>query len=662
MFKTIRTLALPCLLLLAPGAEAQGRTPLLMEGKDSLFQRVLIRDATERRDAPDGTAGARLAPLQPLFVYAKDGDWVQVGRDDRGDDLFWVEAEATVAWRQNIVATFEGSENLGRVLFFANEDAVYTAVESEDPARTAGEMRQAALQAEQGGGASEDVVALGPRATPDLRQNLYVMPILESEEAVLESNGAFVNVLKVAVARADAGAAVAPSGDSGAITEAPVALPEVDRENFRAGVVFVVDTTISMEPYIRGTRAALEEVYRSFGDLGSEAVSFGLIGYRDSLEAAPDLGYDVRTFVTLQDGSDPAAFLAGIDSMTEAKSTSRNFREDSYAGIEAALNQLDWADFGARYIVLVTDAGPREAGDPFSSTGLTARALNSLVKERLNAALAVMHLRSEKGAQDHASAEAAYRDLARQANQGSLYFPVENGDPTTYQDAARRLGALIVEQVSDFRGGGGIPEAPAMDDPSAIPESDPLTDALRSAGRTMQLKYLGREGGVAAPDVFEAYVADRDFDRPGLKPLSIRLLLSKKELSDLNEALAVIIEHGNENILSADQMFNQVLSAAADMSRRPDQVARNADTTLAEAVSISEMLEGLPYKSRIMTVTEGDWISMSISEQQTVLSSLTEKLELYARYNETTDQWVDYLGTGAQAENLLYPMQLDDLP
>ncbi|MEM7710556.1 MAG: vWA domain-containing protein, partial [Pseudomonadota bacterium] len=548
MFRFFSHFSLPLTVLFAgalpPAAIAQAREPMVMEDKETLFRRVLVRDETERHDAPDGRPGPRLAPLQPLFVYAEDGNWIQAGLDDQGSDLFWVEMEKTVAWNQNIVATFEGSENVGRVLFFSNEDSVYDAVESEDPARTANDMRSAALEAEAGGAPSEDVVALGPRATPDLRENLYVMPILDSEEAVLESNGAFVNVLKVAVARAGQTA----TAETGLIEER-VALPDVDRDAFRAGVVFVVDTTVSMEPYIRSTRDALEEVFIGTGTMDADAVSFGLIGYRDSLAAAPDLGYDVQTFVDLKAGSDPRAFLDGIARMTEAEATSRNFREDSYAAINTALTDLDWSPFGARYIVLVTDAGPREAGDEFSATRLTGRALNSLVKERLGAALAVMHLKTDQGANDHARAEAAYRDLANQPNQGALYFPIEDGDPDAYREAARRLSDLIVSQVGTFRGG----EEEVAEGRNAIAEdeqivgADRFTEALRSAGRTMQLAYLGREAGTEAPDVFEAYVADRDFDRPGLKPLSIRLLLSKTELSDLDEALKVIIRKGEDN-------------------------------------------------------------------------------------------------------------------
>lgn len=664
MFKGAFAVTLFAVLSASLPQTAAAREPLLMEGKSTLFQRVLVRDATNAFDAPGGTTGAAIPPLQPLYVYARDGDWLQVGRNTDGADLFWVSGAATTPWRQNIVATFDGNESLGRVLFFADEDTAYEVIESEDPARVAGELRKEALVAEQGGSPSKRVVALGPRATPDLRKNLYVMPIIDSEEGILESNGAYVNLMRVAVARANPTATKDTGGNSTILDEDDVPLPAIDRTAFKAGVVFVVDTTISMEPFIRGTRQALEAVYRSFDENGlTDGVSFGLIGYRDNLKAAPGLGYDVKTFVPLGQGNQASFFFDGIDQMNEADTTSRNYREDSYAAIDHALRTMDWSPYGARYIVLVTDASPREAGDAFSATGLTGRALNSLVQERLGAAIAVMHLKTTKGKTDHSKAEASYRDLSRQSNQGSLYFPVPEGDPETYVRAARTLGEVVVNQVAAFRRGEStISDDDTPDNSGAGQDESNVSRAVRSAGRTMQLAYLGRETGTSAPDVFEAVVADRDFDRPGLKPLSIRLLLNKSDLSNLDEALRLILRKGEENILSADQMFNQVLTAAADMSRNPDNVSRNSGTSLADAALITEMLDGLPYQSRIMAVTENDWLSMSIAEQQTILNDLANKVELYARFNENTDLWVDYLGTGAQGETLLYPMRLADLP
>jgi serine/threonine-protein kinase PpkA len=629
-------------------AQAQDR-PLLMEGKKQLYQRVLVRDSVPKRDGPDGNAGAQVSPLSALYVYAREGDWVQVGPSDAGGALFWLPQAAVVDWKQNIVATFETGAELGRLLFFNGLDPLYEVVESEDPALPAKSLRDVAVAAEKGGPASETIVALGPRETVDQRKNLYVMPILESEQAIME-NGASTNLLKVAVARAD-GQKTVPE------INAPVNAPSALRQGYKAGVVFVVDTTVSMEPYIRGTRDALKAVLAQVeGSDAADAISFGLIGFRDNLNGAQGLEYDVRTFVNLTEGSSSEAFLNGISTMTEARASSRNFREDSFRGVEHAISAMNWDGFDARFIVVVTDAGPRVEDDPLSATGLSASGLNTIVKEQLGAAIAVMHLRTQGGAADHASAESAYRSLTRLENQPGLYFPVAEGDAELYREEARRMAAFIVDQVMAFRGG----QEPG--DFEDVPEGDALTRAVSAVGQTMQLAYLGRREGTKAPDVFEAYVSDRDFERTGLKPLSIRLLINKAQLSDLTEALTVIAERGEASVINPDEFFAQVLGAAADMSRNPDDVARRADATLAEAAAIPEYLEGLPYKSRIMNITEDEYIRLPISQQQSIFNELWEKIERYKRYNQASDQWVDYLGTGGTGDNLLYPMRLDDLP
>ncbi|WP_298849024.1 vWA domain-containing protein [uncultured Ruegeria sp.] len=643
-----RILSLTAILAaLAIPALAQTKSPLPIEGKTSLYQRVLIRERIEARSEPDNeSAASALSPLQVFFVYERDGDWMQIGAGDQGENLMWIPEGAAIPWNQNIVATLEGSDNVGRVLFFNDIDPIYDIIESENPAGLAKDARDEAMAAEQGGEPSETVIALGPRETIDQRQNLYVMPILSTEEAVFDI-GPFVNLLQVAVASANAPNTPKPSDN-----QSP--------GDLKTAVVFVVDTTISMEPYIRATRDALQEVYReAAGSAAADAVSFGLVGYRDSLEAAPGLGYDVRTFVDLQQGLNVENFLSGIDQMQEAESSSKNFREDSYRGIEHALEDMDWSGFGGRFIVLVTDAGPREFDDQYSSTGLSAQSLNRIIRERIGGAMAVMHLRTDRGAKDHPSAESAYKQLTDFPNSAPLYFPIENGDPEVYKETARKLGGIVAQHTSSYRRSGGDE---ILDEDAISDEGDNRFSGLNTASRTMQLAYLGKTEGARAPDLFEAYVADRDFDRTGLKPLSIRLLISKADLSNLEEALRIIVDQAERNVVNPDQFFAQVLGVAADMSRRPDQVSRQSDPSLAEAVALDEYLSDLPYKSQIMAITEDDWVRLPISEQQTIVNGLYDKIERYRRYNESTDQWVDYLGAGPQAGNLLYPMLLDDLP
>lgn len=628
----LRLLAL-VLSLAATALWAGDGRPLVMEGKSALPQRVLVREAGERLETPGGRSLGPVVPLQQFYVYARQDGWVKVGPGQDGSDLGWLPAQAVADWNQNIVATLEVTAGLERTLFFSDFDAAYEVVEAEDPGRDAAALRAEAEAAEQSGAPSDRIVALGPREAIDQRQRLHVLPILSAEEALFES-GAFVNLLKVAVARAQAPSEAAQ----------PIGQP------MRAGIVFVVDTTHSMAPYISATRDALREVYGEVAAAGlSDRVSFGLVGYRDSLKGQPALDYAARTFVTLEEGRTAEGFLAGIAQMSEATASSRNFREDSYTGIDHAVTALDWSGYDVRFLVLVTDAGPREATDDLSGTGLSGQALNRLVHEDLGGYIAVMHLLTPKGGEvgDHDRAQRLYSELTSFPNLPPLYFPVAQGQASAYEAAARRLGQVVVSQMS----AGTAPPA----------EGDGIAEAMGQAMQTLHLAWLGRQEGAEAPDVFEAVIADRDFARPALRPVSIRLLLSKAQLSDLAEALQIIVEKAETNVLDPDRFFEQVLGAAADMSRRPERVSRRQDETLAGAVAVSELLEGLPYRSRIMTITSDDWVRMSISEQQALVNDLYDKLERYRRYNASSDLWVNYLGQPG-ADGLLYPMLLDDLP
>lgn len=642
----LRMCAIGAFVLIIQPAWAEGaRSPLIMEGKTSLPQRVLVRTAENGRDKPEGQEVEAAVPLQQLFVYDRKDGWVEVGPDSNGSRTFWLPEASVIDWKQNIVAALDVAPDLGRTLFFKDVDAAYDVIESESPAEDAAALRTEAEAAETSGTASETILALGPREAIDQRVNLHVMPILSAEEAIFES-GTFVNILQVAVASAQNATTDPAAAKGNGIASTP--------EDFRAAVVFVVDTTKSMGPYIDATRATMSGVYDQITAAGlSDKVTFGLVGYRDSLKGEPALEWPAKTFVTLEDGRTADGFLNGIGQMTETQVSSKGFREDSFTGIEMALSQMQWDGYAARFIVLVTDASPRDADDELSGTGLSAQGLNRIVQEQLGGFVAVLHLKTPSGAKndDHARGESRYSELTSFPNLPPLYFPVENGDPALYQEAAGKLARVIIGQVGNAQG-------------AAVAEGgtdDALTAAVSAAMQRTELQYLGAREGTRAPDVFEAVVVDRDFDRQGMKPVSIRLLIDKAQLSDLSEALKIIVDKAETNVLDPDKFFTQVLGAAADMSRRPDAVSGREDETLAEAVSITELLEGLPYKSRVMTITEEDWVRMSISEQQALVNDLHDKLECYQRYNAATDLWVNYLGTEGAA-NLLYPMLLDDLP
>ena len=55
---------------------------------------------------------------------------------------------------------------------------------------------------------------------------------------------------------------------------------------------------------------------------------------------------------------------------------------------------------------------------------------------------------------------------------------------------------------------------------------------------------------------------------------------------------------------------------------------------------IGQWLDGLPYTSQIMNLTEARWLSRSYAEQQEVLDAIEEKIRLYRRIHDETDRWV----------------------
>ncbi|MFX8696467.1 hypothetical protein ABTM58_20775, partial [Acinetobacter baumannii] len=72
--------------------------------------------------------------------------------------------------------------------------------------------------------------------------------------------------------------------------------------------------------------------------------------------------------------------------------------------------------------------------------------------------------------------------------------------------------------------------------------------------------------------MFEAWAADRDFAKPDIAAFSVRVLLTKNQLSDLQATLKRIVDAGEKSQLQPGDFFNQLRSAAAAMGRDPARI------------------------------------------------------------------------------------------
>ncbi|WP_462321097.1 vWA domain-containing protein, partial [Halochromatium sp.] len=540
---------------------AQEREALKQPNKTSLYERVLTRPGASLVQQPGAAAGELIDAFSRYYVYGRqeqgERSWLEVGVDAQGEVRGWVDQAQTVPWRQQLAVAFTNpAANRERTLFFADWASLEALMAAEDPGSEIRPLTQRIIEGE----TDERVVAIEPDRPIDINERFYLLPILGYEEFFSDA-GHLMRGLKVAsVTKTELPAVTEPSADSSSASRssssqaAPTAsatptsataTAETEVRKlmpFRAAVVFVIDSTISMQAYIDEARQAVRKVYeRIEGSDLLDRVAFGLVAFRaESADPtrAKQLEYVARLFVDPAEVSSAEDFLGKARQLNEAAVTTDRFDEDPYAGVQLALDEIPWSQFGARYLVLITDAGALE-GDA-STTGLRAEQVRSAAAAE-NVAIFVLHLKTPQGAGNHASAETQYRTLsANPAIQESLYLPVETGSSKRFKQQVDALAGAVVGQIeramiSEAEGSAPVaakPAAatPASDLPAVGSEEDAEAERIRrlvdSLGHAMQLAYLGRKERTAAPQVFEGWISDRDLANPTLRTVDARLLLT----------------------------------------------------------------------------------------------------------------------------------------
>jgi len=336
---------------------AQVVRPLTLEGKTALYQRVIaIPGAQLVKDAGAAT-GAAVTPFKVFYVYDRriqnGREFLQVGTSNNGNITGWLDADQAIEWKQTLTVSFKDPAMQQRVLLFENRSAVKQLVDRHD----IGAWNELWQQAATGIRVDSPVIAMQPEGYINIRKNFYLVPILSHEDILIGSyQGRLLQVATV-----------------------PLRDPSALGESFRTGVVFVIDTTISMGPYIEVTRSTMQRVYQAIEEAQvTGQVNFGVVAYRDNTSAVPGLEYATRMYLSPVDGTSGEAFQSAIRQAQPATVSSQGFNEDAYAGIKQAIEGIKWEDFDARYLILVTDAGPRISGDLLSTTGLDTESLRRL--------------------------------------------------------------------------------------------------------------------------------------------------------------------------------------------------------------------------------------------------------------------------------------------
>lgn len=624
--------------------------PLLMEGKKTLYQRVLSTpDARIYEQTSRSSSSQEVVPFSVLYVYEKQDGWIKVGYDSFGKTVGWVPEKQAIVWNQALTVSFKDPQDIQRVMMFYNKKSLKDLVDSFDQ-----EAYQELYRAAANGESLENspVIAIQPEAHLEIRENFYLVPIKQHEDVYLGNEQA--RLLEIASVPLD------DDSDADDLSQS-----SEKTRSYRSGIHFVIDSTASMGPYIDRTREAVRKVFSAIDKQGlTNQVSFGMTAYRDNLDQVPELEYLTRQYVSLSDGTDVNQFFDGVNNLSPATISSRDFREDAYAGIKSAIEDSDWDNFDARYVVLITDAGPRESHDSLGTTRLSAQALRQLAYDK-GVSLWVLHLRTPSIIADHEKAEGIYKALSYYPGIGDFYYGVSLGQVDEFGNVLEILANQITQQVLATTNGVPpipLPESDADDESST--QLSQLQDRVAKLGNALRMRYLQRESGQPLPRVFDAWMVDRDFINPELSSVDVRVLLTRDQLSDLKNVMQQVLELAEEGVLSPKNFINDLKSLAATVSRDPSSVAGStsgAGSNLAEMGYMREYIEDLPYTGEVMNLTLESWEEWSAKTQIEFMQRLDSKINYYQALHDHTDLWVTP-GGGAVNGNSVFPVALDLLP
>lgn len=654
--RLIKYLTLALALLWAMPALAD--QPLLQNGKKTVFQRVVSHPgAVLYKDETASSEQGRPLTFTSFYVYERKGDMARVGTSATRSDG-WLKVKDFTEWPQAI--TMEFTDNMGRspVIFFKDHNAVVDLCQSDN----IGGKVDGYINDFKSGKGSQEVLALEPAGKEGSvsQRNFYLMPVLNTDDQFKDAGTQLLQVACIDPGNPDAaqagsagqGGAGSGKGGSGKGGSGP---GNKGAKQMKTGIAFVVDTTKSMGPYIEKTKELIRNIYDELENSPQkDNVELALVAFRSNPDLRPKTEYNSKIISDFKPLSQRGAMEAALKEAEECQASTHAFDEDSLAGVQQAIEGLSWDGLDGKTILLVTDAGPLGAGDPAGSTGMSPESMAALLKSKgMYATVAHIKGAGKQDKADHSYAERSYKTLAMMGNGRASYVPIDAHNPKTATKSFGDVGKILADRyrsVVELTARGQMLEKPKEQDlpKSATPE-ERARQAADAIGYAMQLQFLGNQNKTGAPQVVSAWIADSDLPNleknPDDAPVPAAwpaVLLTKAQLSQLRQQLKLIIEKAQEAFLAGNENFNfyeQLISAAAQMTRDPSSFSSDPDANLAQKGVLLEVLDGLPYKSQILRMKQEDWTNMSTGEQQEFIKRLGALLKYYDKLDSSSNEW-----------------------
>lgn len=718
--------------------QGEKRKPLKIEGKNVLPLRVLSRAFSNIYKGPDitgETVEENVPAFQSFYVYTKKGstsdletlNWYEVGTDNRGTVVGWMTSDDVFEWKQTMCLSYTHPEGRNPVLMFDKKKGLEKITKMPADLRTK-EVEKLYSDINQGNIPPDfPVLTVEPKMAVDISKEFYLLPILAFDE--IELNNREARILQLAAVTKSEAKARESSDiriNKDFLESAVKDSTEVDAktlEKLAIDIVWVMDTTNSMMPYITQTVKVVEDASKRISSNPeiSKSVNFGIWGYRDSMDIA-GIGYNVKNYTSELQNIDQ--FIPTLKTVDVTSSGSQGYAEDAFSGVYGAVDQTNWTPGSIKVVVLVADAPSHEVGHKWNASGQSQGTLRTIADDRQITIFSI-HLKDPKAEKYHATAEEQFQALSINKGTGdqAAYSSVASDDLPGFEQATIGVTDTIItllEGISNIKKNDNkvavndqksplaedvaqeegkpttsdfdvtIPqETPTTNSSKAAPvvisenipvksteianldlfeetnaaveeDAEPSSSELaKSAMKAAFVEWIGSQSGAQAPRDVVAWVTDKDMLDTDIQSLEVRLLVNKRQLDSLRETLSAILMAGRQGQISGDDFFSSLQAASATTARDPDMIKRAK--SLAQTGLVPEFLAGLPYTSRIMDMNSELWGSWSIDEQDMFLADLEARIMAYETIHDGPEGWVQ-LNRNDDPGEFVYPITLELLP
>ncbi len=128
------------------------------------------------------------------------------------------------------------------------------------------------------------------------------------------------------------------------------------RKGLKLEVVFVLDTTKSMDPFIEGALKVIEDISVKLKGMTQleDRVRLGLVYYKDNDDSSD---YVTKIACSLEEGEDLNKFKSQLTNQLKDKASGGgDIPEQVFDGVLTAVEKMKWSDYAGRHIILIGDA------------------------------------------------------------------------------------------------------------------------------------------------------------------------------------------------------------------------------------------------------------------------------------------------------------------